>query len=64
MLWGNEDPLFPVRQAREAGQAFSAASVVLSGAGHWPHSEAHDAFNVSLLTFLDRVERSASNTEI
>jgi pimeloyl-ACP methyl ester carboxylesterase len=59
VVWGSEDPLFPVRQAHAAARALGASIAVFEGAGHWPYLEAHEKFNTRLLAFLDEVESSA-----
>jgi pimeloyl-ACP methyl ester carboxylesterase len=59
VMWGSDDPLFPVAQARDAAVALDATLAVFEGAGHWPYLETYEDFNARLLGFLDEVESSA-----
>jgi pimeloyl-ACP methyl ester carboxylesterase len=58
VMWGSDDPLFPVAQARDAANALHATLAVFDGVGHWPYLEAHEEFNARLIGFLDGVESS------
>jgi pimeloyl-ACP methyl ester carboxylesterase len=54
LIWGADDPLFPVAHAARA-QALVAHSrlAVLAGAGHSPQAERPEEFNRVLLNFID-----------
>jgi pimeloyl-ACP methyl ester carboxylesterase len=54
LIWGADDPLFPVAHAARA-QALVAHSrlAVLAGAGHSPQAERPEEFNRVLLDFID-----------
>lgn len=54
LIWGAEDPLFPLSHATRAHAAISDCRLtVIEGAGHTPQAERPDEFNRALLNFLD-----------
>jgi pimeloyl-ACP methyl ester carboxylesterase len=54
LIWGADDPLFPVSHATRAHSAIPDCRLtVIEGAGHTPQAERPDEFNRALLTFLD-----------
>ncbi len=56
VVWGAQDPLFPVEQARQAAQAVAGAKLhVFDACGHWPQYEHADAFNRLLGGFVGSV---------
>src|SRR5207302_1466027 len=53
IIWGANDPLFPVEQAiRAHGRLPGSRLVVIEGAGHTPQAERPDEFNRHLAGFL------------
>ena len=53
LIWGANDPLFPVEQARRAHRAIPGSRLsVIEGAGHTPQAEKPDQFNRHLAAFL------------
>ncbi|HEY3588399.1 MAG TPA: alpha/beta fold hydrolase [Myxococcaceae bacterium] len=53
MIWGAEDPLFPVAQATRAHAMIGRSRLaVIEGAGHSPQAERPEEFNRVLATFL------------
>jgi pimeloyl-ACP methyl ester carboxylesterase len=53
MIWGAEDPLFPVAQAMRAHAMIEGSRLaVIEGAGHSPQAERPEEFNRVLNTFL------------
>ena len=64
VVWGRDDPLFPVKHAYRAADAAPNATLrVFDGVGHWVYLEDPEGFNRSLLGFLDGVE-SPGKTEL
>ena len=68
LVWGDQDLVVPVAQARRAAARLPDAQVlVLSGCGHLPHVEDPAAFSRALVTFLDgangRVDRVQPATD-
>ena len=54
LIWGSEDPLFPLSHATRAHAAIPDCRLtVIEGAGHTPQAERPDEFNRALLNFLD-----------
>lgn len=54
LIWGAEDPLFPLWHATRAHAAIPDCRLtVIEGAGHTPQAERPDEFNRALLNFLD-----------
>ena len=54
IIWGANDPLFPVSHATRAHAAIPDCRLtIIEGAGHTPQAERPDEFNRALLTFLD-----------
>jgi pimeloyl-ACP methyl ester carboxylesterase len=54
LIWGADDPLFPVSHATRAHAVIPDCRLtVIEGAGHTPQAERPDEFNRTLLTFLD-----------
>lgn len=55
LVWGDQDPFFPVANARQMVATFADASLVeIPGAGLFSHEEAPDAVAEALLTVLVR----------
>jgi 4,5:9,10-diseco-3-hydroxy-5,9,17-trioxoandrosta-1(10),2-diene-4-oate hydrolase len=55
LIWGANDPLFPLEQAKRARELIpSARLAVIAGAGHTPQAERPEEFNKQLATFLRR----------
>ncbi|HET7338684.1 MAG TPA: alpha/beta hydrolase, partial [Candidatus Dormibacteraeota bacterium] len=55
LIWGADDPLFPVAHAERAVTLIERSKLaVIKGAGHTPQSERPDEFNRVLRTFLER----------
>lgn len=53
LIWGGNDPLFPVENATWAHRLLpDSRLVVLEGAGHTPQAERPDEFNRAVLDFL------------
>ena len=53
MLWGDQDPLFPVAWAESVPESFTDAELrVLPGAGHFLPLEAPQAFADAVRTLL------------
>ena len=54
LIWGADDPLFPLSHATRAHAAIPDCRLtVIEGAGHTPQAERPDEFNRALLAFLD-----------
>ena len=54
LIWGADDPLFPLSHATRAHAAIPDCRLtVIEGAGHTPQAERPDEFNRALLSFLD-----------
>jgi pimeloyl-ACP methyl ester carboxylesterase len=54
LIWGADDPLFPVSHATRAHAAIPDCRLtIIEGAGHTPQAERPDEFNRALLSFLD-----------
>ena len=54
LIWGADDPLFPVAHATRAHAAIPDCRLtVIEGAGHTPQAERPEEFNRALLSFLD-----------
>jgi pimeloyl-ACP methyl ester carboxylesterase len=55
LIWGADDPLFPLAHAERAQSLIGrAALAVIEGAGHTPQAERPEEFNRVLHRFLDR----------
>ena len=55
LIWGADDPLFPVAHAERAVALIQRSKLaVIDGAGHTPQSERPEEFNRVLHPFLDR----------
>jgi pimeloyl-ACP methyl ester carboxylesterase len=55
LIWGADDPLFPVSHAERAGSLIQRSKLaVIDEAGHTPQSERPEEFNRVLHAFLDR----------
>jgi pimeloyl-ACP methyl ester carboxylesterase len=55
LIWGADDPLFPVAHAERAQSLIGHSKLaVIEGAGHTPQSERPEEFNRVLDDFLDR----------
>ena len=55
LIWGADDPLFPVAQAERAHSLIERSKLaVITGAGHTPQAERPEEFNRVLQQFLDR----------
>ncbi len=54
IIWGDRDPIIPVRHAYAAHEAIPGSSLaILEGVGHFPHVEAPEQFVSNLTDFLD-----------
>ena len=54
LIWGADDPLFPVAHAARAHTLIARSRLaVIEGAGHTPQAERPEEFNRVLHTFLD-----------
>ena len=54
LIWGADDPLFPVAQATRAHALVAHSRLaIIEGAGHSPQAERPEEFNRVLLNFLD-----------
>lgn len=54
LIWGADDPLFPVAHAERAQEMIAACKLaVIKGAGHTPQAERPEEFNLVLNRFLD-----------
>jgi pimeloyl-ACP methyl ester carboxylesterase len=54
ILWGAQDPLIPVRHAREAHEAIRGSRLeIFAGAGHFPHRDDPQRFAEVLLDFVE-----------
>ena len=55
LIWGANDPLFPLEQARRALDLIPRSRLaVIEGAGHTPQAERPEEFNKQLAAFLRR----------
>ncbi|HEY0830385.1 MAG TPA: alpha/beta hydrolase [Candidatus Dormibacteraeota bacterium] len=55
LIWGADDPLFPVAQAERANTLIERSKLnVIAGAGHTPQAERPEEFNRVLQQFLER----------
>ena len=55
LIWGANDPLFPVEQAERAHRLLPGSKLaVIVGAGHTPQAEKPEEFNRHLAAFLKR----------
>jgi pimeloyl-ACP methyl ester carboxylesterase len=55
LIWGADDPLFPVAQAERANSLIERSKLtVIAGAGHTPQAERPEEFNRVLQQFLER----------
>jgi pimeloyl-ACP methyl ester carboxylesterase len=55
LIWGADDPLFPVAHAERAQSLIERSKLaVIAGAGHTPQAERPEEFNRVLRQFLDR----------
>lgn len=55
LIWGADDPLFPIAHASRAQSLMKHARLaIIDGAGHTPQAEKPEAFNRALQQFLDR----------
>ncbi len=55
VVWGEEDRILPVEQARRFARRFPGAQLhILPDCGHWPQMEQPDAFNDVVSAFLDK----------
>ena len=53
IIWGANDPLFPIEQATRAQAAIPGSKlVIIEGAGHTPQAERPEEFNKHLAAFL------------
>ena len=54
IVWGDRDPIIPVRHAQAAHEAIPGSRLeILEGVGHFPHVEAPEHFRSVLTDFLD-----------
>ncbi|MEX2430421.1 MAG: alpha/beta fold hydrolase [Dehalococcoidia bacterium] len=62
VLWGEEDPLFPVKHGTHAARAIPNARLhVFPGAGHWPYIERPSEFIEIMRAFLVHSEGLAAS---
>ena len=55
LIWGSNDPLFPIAHAERAQSLIKHAKLaIIDGAGHTPQAERPEEFNRVLHQFLDR----------
>jgi pimeloyl-ACP methyl ester carboxylesterase len=55
LIWGADDPLFPLEQAKRAHELIPGSRLaVIEGAGHTPQAERPEEFNKQLAAFLRR----------
>ena len=55
IIWGANDPLFPLEQAERAHSLLPGSRLaVIKGAGHTPQAEKPEEFNQQLAAFLKR----------
>ena len=55
LIWGSNDPLFPIAHASRAQSLIKHAQLaIINGAGHTPQAEKPEEFNRVLHEFLDR----------
>ena len=61
VMMGSKDPDFgdPAAEARTLAERLRGESVLVDGAGHYPHSEMPDVAAAPILAFLDRAHRGA-----
>ena len=53
LIWGSDDPLFPVAHATRAHALVEHSRLaIIEGAGHSPQAERPEEFNRVLLNFL------------
>ncbi len=53
VVWGRDDPVHPLKMAREFGQRIRGAQVeILSDCGHLPHEEQAETFSSVVVSFL------------
>lgn len=52
VLWGSEDPVFPVESGRRLAEALDMELVVMEGVAHGPNFQRPEEFNARLLAFL------------
>jgi pimeloyl-ACP methyl ester carboxylesterase len=53
VIWGEQDPLIPVRHAREAHERMPRSRLeIFPGAGHYPHRDCPERFASVLLDFV------------
>lgn len=52
LVWGRNDPIFPMSHAEQAVEVFPNAQLkIFDNCGHWPHLEALNEFNRTVLNF-------------
>ena len=57
LVWGRQDPLFPVAQAERTARRLPRARLhVFEACGHWPHLEKRDEFNRLVAGFVREQE--------
>ncbi len=64
LLWGENDPIIPVRHAAEAHERMPGSRLVtFAGAGHMPHLDEPMRFTDALLDFLEQTEPAEFSPE-
>ena len=53
VIWGSEDPVFPLADGRELAAALGSELVVIEGTAHGPNFQRPREFNRAVLDFLD-----------
>lgn len=52
VLWGDSDPLLSPHEGRRLARELSRGTLVVLGAGHWPHQELPEAFAAHVTSFV------------
>jgi len=64
IVWGEQDPLIPVRHAREAHELIRGSRLeIFPGAGHFPHRDDPGRFAEVLLDFLQTTRPMAADAK-
>jgi pimeloyl-ACP methyl ester carboxylesterase len=64
IVWGDEDPLIPMRHAQDAHRRMAGSRLeVFPGAGHFPHRDDPIRFTETLLDFLRTTPPSPGNAK-
>ena len=52
VLWGDSDPLLSPHEGRRLARELARGTLVVLGAGHWPHQDLPELFVEHLLDFV------------